>query len=168
MTCALVAIFTFIILIPSILMGNKNNSMLIVFKVIETVALVSITSSTTSWIDITVGLKLFFIPDIFVFVLDMTMNYIIIIGEFSLNMLYALKLRSIGRNKNKNTSLSGIIGTMFLKSKEMADEVYGAMECRGFTGEYKVVNKKRPSLGDGVLLLTGILFIFAYIYFDRL
>lgn len=164
----LAAIFTFIILVPSILMGNKNNSSIIVFKVLETVTLVSITSCTTRWNDITRVLKLFFIPDIFIFVLDMTMKYIVILGEFALNMLYSLKLRSIGKNKNKSTALSGIIGTMFLKSKEMAEEVYGAMECRGFTGEYKSNRKERFRLNDAICVLVVIGFGVAYFYFDRL
>jgi cobalt/nickel transport system permease protein len=161
-------IFTFVILIPSILMGNKNNSILIVFKVLETATLVSITSCTTRWSDITSAIKMFFIPDIFIMVMDMTMKYIIIFGEFSINMLYSLRLRSIGKNNKKDTSLSGIIGTMFLKSKEMAEEMYGAMECRGFTGEYKVNKKYRLKFNDGLCIFIGVLFIFSYFYFDRL
>ena len=53
----------------------------------------------------------------FIFVFDITIKYIVIFGEFSLNMLYALKLRSVGKSKNKSTSLSGIIGTTVYKIK---------------------------------------------------
>jgi cobalt/nickel transport system permease protein len=142
--------------------------MLIVFKVLETVTLVSITSCTTRWNDITSALKIFFIPDIFIMVMDMTMKYIIIFGEFSINMLYSLRLRSVGKNNKKHTSLSGIIGTMFLKSKEMAEEMYGAMECRGFIGEYKINKKFRFRFNDALCIFITVLFIFGYFYFDRL
>ena len=30
---------------------------------------------------------------------------------------------------------------MFMTSKEMAEDMYAAMECRGFTGQYRVHNK---------------------------
>lgn len=163
-----ISIFTFIILIPSILMGNKNNSLLIILKVLATVTAVNITACTTKWNDIIAAFKTLFIPDIFIFVLDITMKYIVIFGEFSLNMLYSLKLRSIGSSKHKSTSLSGIIGTLFLKSKEMSEEMYGAMECRGFTGEYKVYKRFKISINDIIGIIISIILIFAYFYFDRL
>lgn len=163
-----VTIFSLIILMPSILMGNINNSIMIVIKTITTVTVVNITSSISQWNDITKTLKLFFIPDIFILVLDITIRYIVIFGEFSLNMLYALSLRSVGKNKNKSTSASGIIGTMFIKSKEMAEDMYGAMECRGFTGEYKLHSKYNFRLNDALCIIINIGFIASYFYFVRL
>lgn len=162
-----VAIFTLIVLLPSILMGNQNNSVLLIIKTLTTITVVNITSSISKWDETTKTLKLFFIPDIFILVLDITIKYIIIFGEFSLNMLYALKLRSVGKNKNKTTSISGIIGTMFIKSKEMAEEMYGAMECRGFTGEYKLHSKLKFRLNDMLCIMIDIGFIVSYFYFVR-
>jgi len=163
----IVSIFTLIVLLPSIFMGNANNSILIVIKTLTTITIVNITSSISQWNETTKTLKLFFIPDIFILVLDITIKYIIIFGEFSLNMLYALKLRSVGKNKNKSTSVSGIIGTMFIKSKEMAEDMYGAMECRGFTGEYKLHGKLSFRLNDMVCIIIDIGFIASYFYFVR-
>ena len=162
-----VTIFTFIILLPSIFMGNENNSIMLIIKTLTTITIVNIISSITQWNEITKTLKLFFIPDIFILVLDITIKYIIVFGEFSLNMLYALKLRSVGKNKNKSTSVSGIIGTMFIKSKEMAEEMYGAMECRGFTGEYKLHRKCIFALNDMLCIIIDIGFIASYFYFVR-
>ena len=163
-----VAIFTLIILLPSMLMGNESNSIMIIIKTLTTVTVVNITTCITQWNDMTKALKLFFVPDIFILVLDVTIKYIIIFGEFSLNMLYALKLRSVGNNKNKRNSLSGIMGTMFIKSKEMAEEMYGAMECRGFTGEYKLHSKYKFKLNDMLCIIINIGFIASYFYFVRL
>lgn len=165
---AVVSFFSFIILLPSMLMGNINNSIMIVIKTLTTVTAVNIVSSISQWNDITKTLKLFFVPDIFILVLDITIRYIVIFGEFSLNMLYALKLRSIGKNKNKTTSASGIIGTMFIKSKEMAEDMYGAMECRGFTGDYKLHRKYRFRLNDILWIIINIGFLASYFYFVRL
>jgi len=162
-----ITVFTLIILLPSFIMGNANNSILIVIKTLTTVTAVNVTSTITQWNDITKTLKLFFIPDIFILVLDITIKYIVVFGEFSLNMLYALKLRSVGKNKNKTTSLSGIIGTMFIKSKEMAEEMYGAMECRGFTGEYKLYSKYKFRQNDMLCFIINIGLIASYFYFVR-
>lgn len=162
------SIFTFIILIPSILMGNANNSILIVLKVLSCIVIVNALSYTTEWNNITGTLRLFFVPDIFIFVLDITIKYIMILGEFSLGMLYAVKLRSIGKSRQKRNSLSGIMGTIFIKSKEMAEDMYSAMECRGFNGEYKSYKKLKFHFYDYGFIIINIVIVFVYFYFDRL
>lgn len=158
------ALFTLIILLPSILMGNVGNSILTVIKVLANITSVSILTNVTEWSDITGILKLFFIPDLFIFVLDITIKYISVLGEFSLDMLYSLKLRSVGRNKNKYSSISGIMGTMFIKSKEMAEEMHGAMECRGFTGEYKAYKKYTFNYMDFIYLIINVIMVVIYLY----
>lgn len=163
-----VSIFTFIILLPSILMGNKSNSYLMLLKVLASTVSINIISATTKWNDIIAALKKFFIPDMFIFVLDITMKYILILGEFSLNMLYALKLRSIGKNRAHGSSLSGIVGTLFLKSKEMSEEMYEAMECRCFNGEYKANVKFKIGVFEIIGFTAMVILLAAYIYFDRL
>lgn len=161
-------IFTFIILLPSIFLGYGNNTLMITLKVLVSVASVSMLTCTTQWSELIIALKIFKIPDIFILVFDISMKYIIILGEFSLNMVYALKLKSIGRNNNKSTALSGVVGTMFIKSKEMAEEMYGAMEARGFTGTYKVHKKFKFTLVDYICIISNIIFMVIYFYFDRL
>lgn len=165
---SVVAIFTFIIFLPAIFLGYGNNTLMITLKVLVSVASVNILACTTEWSDLIISLKVFKVPDMFIFVLDITMKYIIILGEFSLNMVYALKLRSVGKNNNKSTALSGIVGTMFIKSKEMSEEMYGAMESRGFTGSYKVYKKFKFKLADYICIVFNIVFIITYFYFDRL
>ena len=96
------------------------------------------------------------------------MKYIVMLGDFTLNMLYALKLRSIGKNKRKYTSLSGIAGTMFLKSKEMAEDMVGAMECRGFTGEYHRYEKLTFTFTDFLYILINAALLLIFICFERI
>lgn len=162
------AFFTFIILLPYILLGNTYTSMIITLKVLSTLIAVNILSHSTRWNSITAALRRFYVPNIFILVLDITIKYISMLGDFSLNMLYALKLRSIGRNNNKYGSIAGIAGTMFLKSKEMAEEMYAAMECRGFTGEYTVKNKWKLTIADLMYTLLTIAIITAFIFWGRI
>ena len=108
-----------------------------------------------------------FLPDIFILVLDITIKYIVLLGEFSLNIFYSLKLRSVGKNKNKYTSLSGIAGTMFIKSKEMAEDMYSAMECRGYTGEYRIYKKFKLTFADVIYITINGVIIFTFIYLGK-
>lgn len=161
----IMSFLTFVILIPSIIMGNANNSLLIIIKIFATITSLGILSNITEWNDITSTLKLFFIPDIFIFVFEITIRYIVILGEFSVNMLYAVKLRSVGVSRNKYGSLSGIMGTMFIKSKEMAEEMLNAMECRGFSGEYRLHKNIKFSFKDYFFIIINVIVIMMFIFF---
>ncbi|MCL4378321.1 MAG: energy-coupling factor transporter transmembrane protein EcfT [Actinobacteria bacterium] len=160
-----VAVFTFIILLPTALYGNYYSITMITPKVFAVVTAINILSHSTRWNSITSAFKMFLIPDIFILILDITILYITILGEFSLNMLYALKLRSVGKNKSKRTHISGIAGTIFVKSREMAEETYEAMECRGFTGEYHRHKKFKFSLADAVYIIANAVIILSFVYF---
>lgn len=160
-------LFTFVILLPTAFYGNKYSITMIPPKVFATIMAVNILSHSTRWNKIIAALKCFRVPDLIIFVLDITLKYIVLLGEFSLEMLYALKLRSVGRNVNKVTSLSGVAGTMFIKSRLMAEEMYAAMECRGFTGEYLIHGKFRLKPADFIYLLLNAGFIFIFIYLNR-
>jgi cobalt/nickel transport system permease protein len=157
-----IAAFTGVILLPSAVMGNYYSMVMITPKVFATVTAVNILSHSTKWNDITSALKIFIIPDIFILVLDITIKYILLLGEFSLNMLYSLKLRSIGRNNSKYTSLSGIAGVMFIKSKEMAEDMYNAMECRGFTGEYKIRKRLKITFYDIIYIAINVIIVMLF------
>ena len=162
------AFFTFIVLLPSAILGNSFNTFMITTKEFATITAVGILSHSTRWNSITSALKSFFVPNIFIVVLDITIKYIVMLGDFALNMLYALKLRSVGKNKSKNTSVSGIAGTIFIKSKEMADDMYAAMECRGFTGEYYVYSDFKFNIADYIYIVINIAIIFTFMYFERI
>lgn len=163
-SCLFAAVFTGVILLPAAFRGYYFSLIMVTPKVFASVMAVSILSRSTQWTSITSALKTFFVPDIFIFVIDITIKYIMMLGELALNMLYSLKLRSVGKNSSKYTSLSGISGIMFLKSKEMAEDMYAAMECRGFTGEYKIHKKYRFSYVDLAFIIINIFILFAFLY----
>ncbi len=129
-------IFASLILLPSALMGNLHNTTILLLKIIGNITAVNILANSTKWSHLTRSLKFIKIPDVLILVLDITIKYIFILGEFSINMLYSIRLRSIGKNDKKHQSLANLMGVLFLKSKEMAELTYSAMECRGFNGRY--------------------------------
>jgi cobalt/nickel transport system permease protein len=162
MLAFIMSFFSAIMLVPSALLGNARNSLLILFKVFLSITIVNTLSYTAKWYELAKSLKLFFIPDLFILILEITLRYIYILGEASLEMLQALRLRSIGRNSSKYMSLSGILGNLFLRSKEMGDELYSAMECRGFTGEYSLKIDFELGYKDMIYLIINIVLVALY------
>ena len=156
---------TLIALIPSMFYGNIYNSLLIFQKLIITILLMNLLSHNTKWSEISKSLKFLFIPDIFIWIMDITIKYIVLLGEHSINLLFALKLRSIGVTSNKYKSLTGIMGNLFIKSYKMSEEMFHAMECRGFVGEYTTKVNLRLKKIDNLYLAINILLISLSAYF---
>ncbi|MEK6797086.1 MAG: energy-coupling factor transporter transmembrane component T [Spirochaetota bacterium] len=174
------ALFAFVITAPSILQGMcatdgatggghgwpmppRGNGYLLAVKVGLSAAMVNVLAFTTTWHRMTGALKMFFVSDVFILIFDIAMRYIYLLGEFSLDMLYALKLRSVGRNVRKHRSLVQMLGSLFLKSKDMAEAMYGAMECRGFSGQYKRVRVKHNIGADLIYSTLHLVLIAAFL-----
>jgi cobalt/nickel transport system permease protein len=158
------ALFAALILLPAALLGSPYSLWMITPKVFACVTAASLLSLLTRWEELTSALKFLFVPDLFIFVLDIAVKYILLLGEFALNMLHALKLRSVGRNTSKRTRLAGVAGLMFIKSREMAAEMHQAMECRGFSGEYRRLERFRVNWSDVILLAAAAALVMLYIY----
>jgi cobalt/nickel transport system permease protein len=152
-----------LVLAPAAIFGAWHTFFYITVKVTGSVTLLGLLAGTMPWNQMTSGLRLFHIPDIMIFTLDITLKYIMLLGEICFQMLQALKIRLIGRNPQKSKALSGIFGVTFLKSREMSEEMYQAMECRGFDGKY-VILKRETNVIHNVLYLFGFLILF-FIFF---
>lgn len=141
------------LLLPAAFMGNPQTLMNITARVYVSVTLVGILSAGTSWNKLTASMRTFRIPSLFIFTLDITLKYISVLGELCVDILRSVILRSVGKNSDKAKSFSGILGITFLKSSEMAEDMYAAMCCRGFVGEYQVRQKYGMRLYDIVHIL---------------
>ena len=159
-------VFSVLILLPAVFMGNPQILLTIGTKVFLSVTLIGMLSAGTSWNKLTASLRAFHIPDIFIFTLDITLKYIAVLGEICMEILTALRLRSVGQNKKKAKSFSGILGISFLKSREMADEMYAAMCCRGFVGEYKTGRKYTFRKQDIFYIFLMVVVAGMFIYFE--
>ncbi len=157
-------LFSALILLPSAIAGNFSNCAILFLKITGSLTAVNILANSTKWSHITHSMKVIKLPDVFILVFDITIKYIFILGEFSINMLYALRLRSVGKNDKKHQSLSNLMGGLFLKSKEMAELTYYAMECRGFNGSYLPPWKFRLKTGDFIFIGLDCLLISTFFF----
>lgn len=157
-------LISLVILLPAALTGSPRTMLTVSVKVFTSVALLNLVSQVLPFNKITESLKAFHVPDIFIFTLDITLKYIVMLGDVCVNMLNALKMRSVGKNKTKGKALSGVLGVTFLKSREMADEMYGAMACRGFEGEYTKPRNRQLGWKDALtaLFIAGMIALFIY------
>lgn len=160
------AFLSILLLLPSVFLGSPKSMLTISFKVFLSVGLVNLLSVTTPWNRLTESLRFFHVPDLLIFTFDITLKYIVLLGEVCLHMLDALRLRSVGTNKHKGKAFSGIMGTAFLKSRAMAEEMYGAMVCRGFEGEYASLQKPKLTAFDLLPLTVMIAMTVLFFYLE--
>ena len=161
-----VAVITAIFLLPAVFLGSPRTMLTVSCKVLTSLILVNLMASTVPWNRMTASLRFFHVPNVFIFTFDTALRFIALLGEVAVNMLEAVKLRTVGRNKSGGKSLSGVLGTAFLKSREMSDEMFDAMTCRGFDGEYPMPKREKLSRGDFVYLILTIICIAVFIYFE--
>ena len=158
------AFFSAVILIPAVFMGSPHTMLTVSLKVFLSVGLLSLMAATTPWNKITEGLRFYRVPDLMIFTFDITLKYIVILGDICLAMLNALKLRSVGKNKTKKAALSGIMGITFLRSQSMAEEMCGAMACRGFEGEYRKGDRKLLKKTDIIFVCFSLAVVGLFVY----
>ena len=129
----------FLLLLPAMLLhhGLIPNEIFIVVKVFLSIVTVSIFNHTTQWNHVTKALRLLHVPGIFIFTLDITLKYIVLLGNVTADLLTSLQLRSVGRNNKKYSSIGGVMGVTFIRGTEMNRQMYEAMVCRGFTDDYR-------------------------------
>jgi len=132
------ALFTALVMTPAMLMnpaGIRNNLSL-VLRVFLSVTCLNIFNHTSQWNHISLAMRKLHIPRIFIFTLDMTLKYIVLLGNLIENLLTSMSLRMVGKNTKKYGSLGGVMGVTFVRGNELNQMMYEAMQCRGFTGDY--------------------------------
>lgn len=164
-------IFALLILIPSIFMGNPKTPATILGKILVCTSLVMAVNLSIPFNKITRSLKVFHIPDVIIFTFDLTIKYILLLGQICYDMLTALTIRSIGKNKDKRDAMSGILGTVFIKAKQASEDTIKAMECRGFEGKYVVTReeKKKENIALTIAYIFGIIAVIGvFIYLEAI
>ncbi len=154
------------ILLPTVFSDNPHSLIGVTTRIFVSVTLVMHLNCKTPWSEITSALKFYRIPDIIIFTIDLTIQYISILSDVCFSMLTALKVRTIGKNKDKQKSLSGILGTTFIIAKENAQKTEQAMECRGFDGTFPKYKRQKLTKFDLLYLLGLLLTVAMFIYFQ--
>ena len=65
-------------------------------------------------------------------------------------LLDALRLRSVGRDRTKLTSAGQLMGALFLRANTQARQMAESMVCRGFDGTYHIHHERLLTWRNGV------------------
>ncbi len=96
---------------------------------------------TTPWTVLLKALRVLRVPQAFVLILGMTYRYIYVLLHAANNMFLARKSRVVGRVSDAEDRrwLAASMGTLISKSYALSEDVYLAMQSRGFRGEAQVM-----------------------------
>ena len=104
----------------------------------ETAAtLMLVLAYTTPWTHILKALRIFRVPVVFVVILGMTCRYILLMLETAHEMFESRKSRTVNRMtpaENRRLAIASS-GVLLHKTLHMSNEVYMAMQARGFRGD---------------------------------
>lgn len=138
-------------------------------KIFNSVSLASLLINTTSFEQITKGLKVLRVPDIFILTLTMSYKYIFIFSQTVMETYQALRMRWWERRKQSETEaiIAGRMGYLFRRAWERYEMVYQSMVARGFTGKINLYYNEKLSHKDLLFSVISlvIVFIFGYLNF---
>ena len=127
--------------------------------------ILSVSRARSCFSQLTGALRSFRIPSLFILTLDLALRSIVRLGEVALEVLTALRLRSIGHNRDKVASIGGVGGVVLIKAAKSSQATHDAMRCRGFEGEYDVAQSVKFGWVDAIwIALVALLFaLFLYL-----
>lgn len=117
--------------------------------------------ATTRFDDLMKGFESLRCPHLVTTILSFMYRYVFLIEDELMTMKTAKESRSFGGSALFHAkAYSNILGSLFVRSYERAEEVYLAMCARGFDGKIKSLNEFKLRKADGVfLIIIGIVLI---------
>ena len=155
---------TLLVMLPATLLGQPRSALMLATKAFITTGLVLTVALTTPVADLTHALRRFGMPSIAILTIDLALRSIVRLGETASEVLTALRLRSVGRNKDRSATMGGVGGVVLLKAGRSAQETYDAMTCRGFDGTYRIGSDERLKAADLVWSALLVLLALAFLY----
>ena len=126
-------------------------------------------SSTTRFSDLLKGLERLGVPRVMIMILAFMYRYIFVLADEVMRMQRArdsrngFETRPFGGSQLWQVRTVGnMIGTLFIRSYERAERVYGAMVARGFDGQVRTLNNlcfRRADLSFGIAFSAALLVI---------
>jgi len=118
----------------------------------------ALTILSTPWLHLLKSLRALRVPAVVVVILCMTYRYIFFLLQLALDMFEARRSRLVGclSGKEKRRMLVADAGVLLSKSMDLADEVFFAMQSRGYRGEMHALVELRMTPLDWIAL-AGLL-----------
>ncbi|MGE5248469.1 MAG: cobalt ECF transporter T component CbiQ [Verrucomicrobiota bacterium] len=127
----------------------------ILVKFALTISAAVLLIATTSFPGICRGLRGLGIPALFVSQLLFLYRYLFVLMEEAGRVVRARDMRSFGRKGTGVGVFIRIVGTLFLRTVERAERIYGAMMARGFRGEFLSTRSESLRISDAVFVAAS-------------
>lgn len=128
-------------------------SILVKFALTISAALLLI--ATTSFPGICRGLRRLGLPALFVSQLLFLYRYLFVLMEEAMRVVRARDMRSFGGRGAGVGVFVRIVGTLFLRTVERAERIYGAMLARGFRGDVPSMRREAFRPVDAFFVLSA-------------
>ena len=155
-------IFTSVILLPSYLLHPSIHPTFFLIRTVLLLLNLSVFLTKTSWSDFITGLRGLYLPEELVMIFDIAIKYFYILGNHIRNILYAVRIRSVGGGVSKKLT-GAILGQVYLISREHMKSLYEAMLLRGYGTKVKVRRKLQLNKSD--ILHISICIILIILFF---
>jgi len=144
-----------------------NSAVLLIARVETAATLTTVLVLTTPWMALLKSFRAFLIPQEVVMMLAMTHRYIFLLAETAAQMFESRQSRTVGaldRTAQRHMA-SRTAGVLLSKSIELSNDVFLAMQSRGFRGDARVLTEFRMRtldyLGLIAFLTVGIAAVWA-------
>jgi cobalt/nickel transport system permease protein len=111
---------------------------------------------TTRWAHVLKALRAFRVPVVFVVILGMTYRYVLLLLEGAHDMFVARRSRTVGRLSaaERRRLVTQSAGVLLTRSLHLGNEVFLAMQARGFRGEMHVIDDFAMVRADWIALVS--------------
>lgn len=109
---------------------------------------------TTPWMHVLKALRLYRVPVVFVVILGMACRYILLLLETAHEMFESRKSRTVGVLTRAEQRRIAILssGALLSRTFQLSNEVYLAMQARGFQGEVRLLDDFEMAAWDWLAL----------------
>ncbi len=142
----------------------------VVARVAVSISLVVLLTLTTPWIRLLAALRSLGVPRIFILIIGMAYRYIFLLLASVTDMYQARQARTPGTPTHDSSArafLGASVGALLGKASQLSEEVYQAMTARGFRGDAKTLEYRRPKAIDAYYVVAVIVFAAAMLIGDH-
>ncbi len=128
---------------------------LLIARVETAVTFTALLILCTPWSQVLKALRSFRLPQEAIAMLAMTHRYVFLLMESASQMFESRQSRTVGQlpGAEQRRVIARTAGVMLSKSMDLSNDVYAAMQSRGFRGEIRILSEFRMRAWDYVGLL---------------
>jgi cobalt ECF transporter T component CbiQ len=155
--------------VASITRQGLHAALMLITRVETAVTFTTMLVLTTPWTQILKALRWLGIPKEVVMMLAMAYRYIFVLSETATQMFESRESRRVGvlEAAEQRHVMAQTAGVLMSKSLDLSQEVFLAMQSRGYRGDARSIGEQRPLPSDYFALLAFVVAAASAIWWGR-